>query len=239
MNLAGFDGEVAAAEGGYTTEGFAYVFEFEQHGELLRISQMMGILGRVRVLVYLAVASTLLAANDAASCQRKFDEIKNDRAKPGSVYTFTPAEINAWSRWKLPQEIPQGMREPSVQFGNNSGTGRALIDLLKMQHAKGAKPNWLIEKLIEGERPMAIGVAIQSGGGYATVKLLSVEISGVRASGGVLDFLIRTFFRPLYPEAHIDEKFEMGNNVERLEIYPDRALVYLKKTFGPAQRAQK
>lgn len=199
---------------------------------------MVGILGRVRVLLYLAAATTLFAANDAASCQRKFDEIKNNRAKPGSVYTFTPAEVNAWSRWKLPQEIPQGMREPNVQFGNNSATGRALIDLLKMQHAKGAKPNWLIEKLIEGERPMAVGVGIQSGGGYATVKLQSVEISGVRASGTVLEFLIRTFFRPLYPEAHIDERFEMGNNVDRIEVLPDRAVVYLKKTFTP-QRAQK
>lgn len=200
---------------------------------------MVGILGRVRVLLYLAaLTTTLFAANDAASCQRKFDEIKNNRAKPGSVYTFTQTEVNAWSKWKLPQEIPQGMRQPQVQFGNNTATGRALIDLLKMQHAKGTKPNWLIEKLIEGERPMAVGVAIQSGGGYATVKLQSVEISGVRASGTVLEFLIRTFFRPLYPEAHIDERFEMGNNVERIEVLPDRAVVYLKKTFAP-QKAQK
>jgi hypothetical protein len=164
----------------------------------------------------------------AAAVQRKFDEIQNDKAKPGSVYRFTPAEINAWARGELPKQVPQGMRDPAVQFTSNGASGFAQVDFLKMQHSKGAKVNWLMARLIEGERPMRVNVEIKSGGGVATVFLRRVEISNVSASGTVLDFLVRTFFRPLYPQAHIDEQFEMGHAIDRVEITPTQAKVFIQ-----------
>ncbi len=167
---------------------------------------------------------------EALACQRKIDEIRDDRAKPGAVYVFTPSEINAWARNELPKEVPQGMRNPAVRFGVNQASGFAYVDFLKMQHAKGVKMSWLVEKLIEGERPLRVSVEIKSANGFATVYLRRVEISGVSASGTVLDFLIRTFFRPLYPEAHIDEAFEMAHSVERVEIQPTAARVFIKRT---------
>lgn len=174
----------------------------------------------------------------AASAQRKIDEIKNDKAKPGAVYLFTPTEINAWARQELPGQVPQGMRDPAVQLGLNQATGFAYVDFLKMQHAKGAKLNWLMEKLIEGERPMRISVEMKTANGIATVYLRRVEISGVSAGGTVLDFLIRTFFRPLYPDAHIDEPFEMGHSVERIDVRPDGARVYIRRKAVTAARLQ-
>ncbi len=181
----------------------------------------------------LAVMSAQTQA-DAISCQRKIDEIKNDRAKPGSVYVFTPQEVTAWARKELPKEVPEGIRDPRAEFGVNSGTGSAMVDFLKMRHAQGAKPGWLLEKLIAGERPIRIGVELKTANGQATVYLRSVQISGISASGTVLDYLIRTFFRPLYPEAHINEPFEMSHNVERVEVRPEAARVYIKAAAKPS-----
>jgi hypothetical protein len=179
----------------------------------------------------LALALLMPAAEpEAVSCQRKIDEIKYDKAKPGAVYRFTASELNAWARQELPKEVPQGMRQPSLQLGTNTATGHAIVDFLKMQHAKGAKPGWLMEKLIDGERPMKVTVEMKSANGYATVYLRRVEISSISAGGSVLQFLIQNFFRPLYPEAHIDEAFEMGHNVDRVEVRPDAATVYMKRT---------
>lgn len=174
----------------------------------------------------------------ATTAQRKIDEIRNDKAKPGAVYLFTSAEINAWARKELPTQVPQGMRDPAVQLGLNQATGFAYVDFLKMQHAKGAKMNWLMEKLIEGERPMRVSVEMKTANGVATVYLRRVEISGVSAGGTVLDFLIRTFFRPLYPDAHIDEPFEMGHSVEKIDVRPDGARVYIRRTPVTAARLQ-
>ena len=180
----------------------------------------------------LATAAALLIAflsadPMAAGCKRKFDEIEMLRARPGSIYTFTTAEINAYAREELPLIVPEGLRSPKLDLTSGGGVGFALMNFLSMQHAKGAQMSWMMEKLLEGERPVRAVIESQSSKGKAIVYLRRLEISGVGASGSVLDFLIRNFFRPLYPKAHINEWFTMGYNIDRVEVRPDRVLVYI------------
>jgi hypothetical protein len=178
--------------------------------------------------MWAAVAILLVAADpDALRCQQKIDEIESYRAKPGAVYVFTSRELNAYASAEVPNVVPQGVRDPRLELGTNSGMGFAYVDFLKMQHAQGTKPNWLVAKLIEGERPLRVFLDVQSGGGRATVRLQRVEISGVAASGTVLTFLIDTFFRPLYPNAKINQPFEIGYNVDRVEVRPEAARVFI------------
>ena len=54
-------------------------------------------------------------------------------------------------------------------------------------------------------------------------------MSNVMASKVVLEFLVGTFFKPLYPEAHIDEAFDLDFNIERIEVQPTGARVIIKK----------
>ena len=70
---------------------------------------------------------------------------------------------------------------------------------------------------------------IQAVNGRATVHLVRVEIGGLAVSGATLDFLIDTFFRPLYPDAKIDEPFELSDRVDRIVVTPAEARVYIKK----------
>jgi hypothetical protein len=83
--------------------------------------------------------------------------------------------------------------------------------------------------MIEGERPVTISLRVQSGGGQCLVNLTRVDISGAVASGAVLDFLIKTFFISLYPAAKIDEKFELGYNIDRIDLRPTGVRVTMKK----------
>ncbi|MGA3203187.1 MAG: hypothetical protein ABSF12_11915, partial [Bryobacteraceae bacterium] len=96
-------------------------------------------------------------------------------------------------------------------------------------HAQGKASGWFMERLIEGERPVTISIHLESGGGFCTVDLTRVEVSGVAATGSVLDFLVKTFFMPLYPTAHIGEKFEIGYNIDRMDIRPTGVRVAMKK----------
>ena len=181
------------------------------------------------------------AAGDprAASCRAKIDEIEGGRAKANAVYQFSAAEISAYAREELPDVVPEGLRNPTLDLTPNSAIGSALMDFLKMQHAKGVKMNWLMEKLIEGERPVRVTIEAQTANGRAIVYLRRLEISGVAASGTVLDFLIRNFFRPLYPNAHINEWFEMGYNIDHLNIAAGSLRVFIKSKIAelPAKPA--
>lgn len=167
------------------------------------------------------------ASPEYLSAVRKLHLIRDGKAAPGSTLQFTPREIEAWARVEIPKRIPDGFRDPRVQLGEGTATGRAVVDFLRMRHAKGVETNWLVAKMIQGERPLAMSVRLTSSGGWATAYLTRVEISGVAATGAVLDFLIRTFFLSLYPEAKIGQPFELGYNIERIEIHPSAVTLRL------------
>ena len=105
-----------------------------------------------RVLLLFAVA----ADPQAARVSHKIEIIESGKAKAGTVYSFTVAELNAWARAKAPSVVPQGLREPRLELGNNSATGYALVDFIKMRQGAGEETNWLVTKLIQGEKRVKV-----------------------------------------------------------------------------------
>jgi hypothetical protein len=180
---------------------------------------------------YLAQDVPSLRAADPLyeSATRKLDSIEMRQVKRGSAVAFTPQEINAWARVKVPEVVPEGIRDERVELGEGTGTGFALVDFLKMRQGKGQDTNWFLTKLIEGERPLKVTVRVESGGGRCTVSLARLELSNVGANQTMLDFLIKTFFMPLYPEAKINEPFDLDFDIDRIDLKPSGALVVIKR----------
>jgi hypothetical protein len=56
-----------------------------------------------------------------------------------------------------------------------------------------------------------------------------VELSSIGANGTVLDFLIKTFFMPLYPDAKINEPFDLDYDIDAIDITPAEIRVTIKK----------
>jgi len=176
------------------------------------------------------IASCLIAADPhAASVARKLDIIQGGKAKPGAVYVFPVADLNAWVRAKVPEVTPQGVREPRLELGNNTATAYAFVDFVKLRKGAGEETSWFVAKLIEGEKPVKVMARFQSAHGAATVFLQRVEIGGLKVSGATLDFLIHTFFMPLYPNAKIDEPFELADRIDHIEVTPAEARVCIRK----------
>lgn len=181
-------------------------------------------------LVLLCAIPCLLSAPvpDAASSARaKLRWIESGKAPRGSSVSFTTRELNAYARSELPAAVPEGVREPRLELGEGTATGYALIDFLKLQHSTDTP--WLIAKLIQGERPVKVSARVESSRGRATVFLQRVEISGIGVSGYTLEFLIDNFFRPLYPNAKINQPFDLSSSIDHLEISPTAARVILRR----------
>ena len=178
-------------------------------------------------MIVIAAAAAVDPQADVVS--RKLDAIESGQAKPGAVFVFTPAELNAWVRVKASTIVPQGFRKPRLELGNGTATGYALVDFLKVRNAAGIETNWLVAKLIEGEKPVQATAQIRSANGRMTVHPVRVEIGGLAVSGSTLDFLIHTFFLPLYPNAKIDEPVELADGIDRIEVTPAAARVFIEK----------
>ena len=149
--------------------------------------------------------------------------------KPGAVVLFTPKEINAWARVAVPETVPEGIRDERIDLGSDTASAHAVVDFLRMRQAQGKTTIPLLGALIEGERPLTISVRLESSGGRCTVYLTRVEVGGASAEGALLDFLVKTFFLPLFPDAKINEPFELGYDMDRVEIRPDGIRVTIKK----------
>jgi len=179
----------------------------------------------------IAAASAWPAATDplAAAVTRKLDLIQNGEAKPGSVVRISSAEWNAWVRATAPEAVGDGIRDPRIVLGNNTATGYAQLDFGKLRRAAGGEPNWLLGKLIQGEEPAVVKASLVSANGRATVHLLRVTVGGLTMSGAALDFLIRNFLLPLYPDVKIDEPFQLDFHIERIELTPQEARIFIRK----------
>jgi len=184
-----------------------------------------------RLFCLLTVIVPALFAGDplATSAQQKLDLISALKVKPGASVELSPQEINGWVREKRPKSIPQGLRNERIDLGSGTADGTGLIDLLKLGEAKGREINRFIGMLIEGERPLKISIRVESSNGRCTVFLTRVELSGIPVEGSILDFLIKNFFAPRYPDAKINQPFDLDFNIDRIDVQPSGVRITMKK----------
>jgi hypothetical protein len=186
--------------------------------------------GLAATLVLVAAGSVAATRTDYISVKRKFQQIEAKQAKPGSRIPISSQEINAYVENELPLVAPKGIRRPYVDLhGNNTATGSALIDFVQLRSAQGKPTNWLLRKMLEGEREVKVTTHVTSGNGTATVDVQRVEIGGLPIQGAALDFIINNYLIPNYPEAKIGRPFKLHQQVDRIEVAPGVAYVTLKR----------
>jgi len=188
----------------------------------------MGNRALLAAILALFAAVPSLTSPESRSVAYKLERIQSERARPGSTVDFGAHELNAWVADQVPAYAPHGVRNTHLDLGNGMVTATALIDFLKVRQAQGDQTNWLIAKLIQGEHPVKVTARIQSANGKATVFVQQVEVSGMSMSGSTLDFLIDNFFRPLFPDAKLNQPFELADNVERIEVDPGVAKAVIR-----------
>ena len=186
--------------------------------------------GLAAFLVLIAAGSLAATRTDYLTVKRKFREIELKQAKAGSRIPISSQELNAYVETELPAVAPSGIRKPHVELqGNNIATGSALIDFVKLRSAQGKPTNWLLRKMLEGEREVKVTTQVSSGNGTATVNLRRVEVGGLPIQGAALDFLINNYLVPNYPQAKIGRPFKLHQRVDRIEVAPGMAYVTLKQ----------
>lgn len=158
----------------------------------------------------------------------KLNFLFSGQAPPGSTITFPADDIEAWVRVLVMTRYP-GVRDPKIVLGMGRVTGSATIDFAQVMAGQGKPLGTAAALFAGGEHPVTVDARIVSSGGQATVTPTRVEVSGVAVTGSVLDFMIKSFLLPLFPDARIGQPFQLGLGIDRLEVRPGAATVTLKK----------
>jgi hypothetical protein len=179
-------------------------------------------------LVAIVAAAALLAvpASDYTSAKAKIESIEQDRLPAGSTVFFTPAELNAYAREEVAKAAPEGVRNPRLELRQGAATGYADVDFAKLKEStSGGELNWLLARMLAGERPVRVDARITSGNGRAQVDVQRVDIGGVSISGSALDYLIQHFLWAYYPEASVNKPFELAHRMRKIDVRPSGATV--------------
>ncbi len=177
--------------------------------------------GLLFALTLLSAGASIASRADYLSVQRKFQQIDKRQMSPGTKVKISSDEINAYVQTELPKVAPPGIRRPVVKLdGENTATGSALIDFVKLRSAQGKPPSWLLRTLLQGEHEVEVTTRARSGNGSATVDLERVEIAGVPITGAALDFIVRNYLQANYPNAKIGRPFALAKGVDRIEVHP-------------------
>jgi len=160
----------------------------------------------------------------------KFHGLAAGSYPPGSRVVITTSEFDRYLQAEIPALIGPGVRNAHVTAeAGNIVRGTADMDFLKLRQATGEeKPGWLMQQLLAGERPVSITVRVISGHGVCRVDPVRVTVSGFTAEGRTLEMLISTFVMPTFPDAKIGKDFELGYNIDRLEVRPGAVAVVLR-----------
>ncbi|HUQ90976.1 MAG TPA: hypothetical protein VM120_04785 [Bryobacteraceae bacterium] len=169
---------------------------------------------------------------DRLPAAKKIELIEQGKIPAGTQMIFGEKELNAFLLKKAQEVVPEGLEQPRVEITDGRATGYAIVDFVKMRHAKGQDLGWLLTKLVSGEHPVKVVGRIESSNGNARVDLERVELGDTAIKGRALDMLIRTFVSPLYPQARIGEEFELGYNMDRIELLPGAARVVMAPRKG-------
>lgn len=179
-------------------------------------------------LIGLAISCAGAISREAASVGRKLDLIETGRLRFGSRVDFASRELNVWLREQARRYFPGALNNVRVDPGNNAATGYADVDFVKLrQAATGESPGWIVRNLFSGERPIVVQAHFVSAHGGARVDIDSVRISGVPIEGRALDFLIRNYVRPTFPDLRLSEWFRLANRVDHIAATPAGATVFI------------
>ena len=170
---------------------------------------------------------TANAPSPAATAARKISLIQRDLVPAGSRVRLGRDELNAYARAEVAKVAPKGVRDPRLELGANRATAYAYVDFPKLRQAQGRPMSWLMARLLAGERPVRIDARIRSGHGQAVVDLDSVQVSGITVSGSTLNYLIRNFLWPYYPDAKVGRPFDLAHRIDRLEVNPSDVQVII------------
>lgn len=187
-----------------------------------------------RRLAFFLVSAALLAlpaaTSVADSAQRKFSRLDMARLPAGSRIDITTAELNAWASGQAKIYAPGAARNIRIETRNGEATGAMLLDFLKVrQAATGEEPGWLMRALFSGEKQVIVKARFESRNRKARVDVLRVEVSGVPIEGNTLDFLVRNWLRPTFPDAHINEWFNLGFRIDHFAVTPAGTSVFIGK----------
>ncbi len=181
-------------------------------------------------------AQTRLTQQDADRCQTKLGRISAFAAKPkaaaGSAAAtqttqLTDAELNAYIKFNLKNEVPAGVVDPTLTaMGEGKVRGAAVIDLDTVRKQK--QRSWTDPLgYMTGKLPLTASGLLITQNGIGRFQLESAEISGITIPKSLLQELLSFYSKSAERPSGIsmDDPFELPASIKEIRVGKGEAMV--------------
>jgi hypothetical protein len=185
-------------------------------------------------------AQARLTKQDADRCEGKLDRISSfanspkarassgSSAAPASQTTqLTEAELNAYLRFNLKEQVPAGVVEPTLSaLGEGRVRGTATIDLDAVRKQK--QRGWTDPlSYMTGKLPLMASGLLITQNGVGRFQLESAELSGIAIPKSLLQELLAYYSKSAEKPSGIsmDDPFELPARIKEIRVGKGEAMV--------------
>jgi len=175
-----------------------------------------------------ASSTQQIYAAQAKSCQRKFDQIRNNGSWNPSrplKTVLTQGEINAWLTSGNAQ-LPQGVKK--LQFSGEPGIihATAYVDFDEITAGKRSSNPLLY--LFRGTHEVQATAHASGTGGNGQVHIDSVSLDGVGVPRVALEYFVEKYVTAKHPGIGLDSQFKLPYRIDTATV-GDRQLTVTQK----------
>lgn len=149
----------------------------------------------------------------------------NQHAQPQTT-VLTQDELNAYFR-EGGVQIPKGLSDVrfNLREGVVRGSSKVDFDTLAAGHGGG---NPLYSILFTGTHDVDVDARASGSGGHGTVTVQTVKLDGVEIPKSALEYLIRYYVRPRYPQVGMTSVFKLPAKIDSAQIQQGRVTLTQK-----------
>ena len=168
---------------------------------------------------------TQVSPKAAKSLQDKIDAIKDSENSPkhrhgSSRVQLSEAELESYLLYSLQDDIPAKIDSANVGLGHN--TVALETQLTFNSNATG---NPMVDALVGGTHNLLFKGKLVAEHARGKFDLEECRVDGIPVPNIFIQTLFKKYVKPKYPEADINEPFDMPWGIEELKLEPGKATV--------------
>jgi hypothetical protein len=191
-------------------------------------------------LLLVAVAAVITAAaaadqrwskHDADSLKQKVATINAFGDRPSKELrrtAVTESEVNAYLGYDGRSQLPAGVVDPAVSIlGTGRVSGRAVVDLDAVRHAKASQSWFDPTNYLTGRLPVAATGRLQTGNGVGRFELESASVGGVPVPKLLLQEIVTYYSRTAQNPSgiNIDDPFALPARIREIQVERGQAII--------------
>ena len=168
---------------------------------------------------------TEVSPKAAKSLQDKIDAIKNSENSPkhkhgSSRVQLSEAELESYLLFSLQDDIPAKIDSASVRLGNDT----VGLDT-QLTFNSNATGNPLVDAVVGGTHNLFFKGRLVAEHARGKFDLEEIRVDGIPVPNIFIQTLFKKYVKPKYPEADLNEPFDMPWGIEELKLESGKATV--------------